>query len=146
MRVTFNDHIKTLSGKCHCGKDVFSARKDDSICYKRQYKRPTITAHNTLAGAKFAKVVSLWDSVPTGFKEALQVYANAYNNQLLPEKKLPLSSFNVFIKALCNSTVTLSSLDDLSDIATLHGATVSEWMSNNLLQRVKGTMSIAEII
>jgi len=146
MRVTFYDHIKTLSGKCHDGRDVFAARKNDSLCYKRQFKYPNITEHNTLAGAKFAKVVSLWESVPAPFKQALQTYANAYNSQLLPEKKLPISGFNVFVKALCKSIVSLSTLDSLTDVAALYGNTITDWIGSDLLKEVRGTMSTAQVI
>jgi len=140
MKVTFDDHIRTLSGKSHDGLYVFCSYKNDTICVRRKYVRPRITAHNRVYGSKFAKIGLLWRNVPESFKQSLRVYAQMYNRQLLPEKKLPLNMYNIFIKALCKGIVSLDMLDNIENVIAMYGSTVAEWIQNGLLDRVKGSV------
>jgi len=146
MRVTFTDHIKTLSGKCHCTKDIFSSWHNDKICFLRRFTRPYITENNRLVGLKLAKAAELYHTISMGFKQDLERYADAYNKQLLSEKKLPISHYNVFIMALCNQMIDISDLDNISGITTLHGTTVSDWISAGLLENVKAVFTEASVI
>jgi len=146
MRVTFTDHIKTLSGKCHCTKDVFSSWHDDKICFLRRFTKPFISEHNHTVAQKFVKVVDLYPGITAGFKNDLNRYADAYNKQLLSDKKLPISGYNVFVMALCNNIVDVSNLDSLTDVATIYGVTINSWITAGLLENVKATFSGASIV
>jgi len=145
MRVTFTDHIRTLSGKCRCTKDVFSSWKEDSVCFLRKYTKPFMSNQAHLAGIKFSKAVDIFPLISVGFRQDLSRYADAYNKQLLPEKKLPLSGYNVFIMALCNTVVDVGDLDSIADVTTAHGATINSWITAGLLVNVKAVFGGASI-
>jgi len=138
MRVTFEWPIKTLSGKSPDGTVVFQSYNNDNVCIMRKYVRPRITDHNREYGTKFKKIALLYRTMPEDFKDSLRVYAQAYNRQLLPEKKLPLNFYNILIKALCKKAVSLSDLDSMENIVEKFGGTIEEWIENGLLDKVKG--------
>jgi len=138
MIVTFDDYlIKTQSGKDIENGIVYCSYKNDTICYTRKYVKPKTTAHNREYGAKLKKISLLYKTVPDTFKESLQIYAHAYNKQLLPARKGVVNAFNIFVKALCNHNVRLTDLDSLQSVVALIGGTVNSWIEKGLLQRVK---------
>jgi len=143
MIVVFDGHIKTLSGKNYDKTLVYCSCDNDTKCVVRRYVRPRITAHNHLIGAKLKNAGALYRNLPSAFIEALRVYARLYNEQLLPAKKLPLSGYNVFVKAVCKGKVRLSDLESMSRIVRLYGKTVESWIAHGLLDRVHGELMSA---
>ena len=133
MRVTFHKNIKTMSGRCKDGKMVFNAVKNQTICIARRFVTPRMTVHNESAGRKLKAAALIWRLVHANFKSDCEVYANAYNNQHLPENKLPLSGYNIFIKALCQHNLPF---DDLNDVSNAFGETLTDWISMGFLKSV----------
>ncbi|MCL2064376.1 MAG: hypothetical protein FWG98_08395 [Candidatus Cloacimonetes bacterium] len=143
MRVTFSRNIRTMSGKCNNGEMVFQSKKNNTVCIARNYVYPHLNANHTLSGNKMKAAASLWSEVPNGFKEDLKRYANAYNSQLLPRKKLRISAYNVFIMAIGWHNAPINTLDS---VKTLLGNTVSEWISIGALKKVTVTVPFTAIL
>jgi len=135
--VTFDNHVKTLSGKDSEKKYVYYAIHDGAVCCRRAYVRPTITERNHESGAKFKRIGLLYREVTEAFKESLRKYAQAYNEQLLPALKLPVNEYNIFTKALCRDRVSLGDLESIKRFSSLYGWSVAEWMACGLLDRVR---------
>jgi len=146
MKARFVYPIDTLSGKVReTGRHLFRLSKDNLRSYLCSWTMPTITQHNHDMGLKFNKVVALYALVSTGFKQALDQYANAYNNQHKAKGKDNISGYNVFIMALMNNIVDVGDLNSLSDVVTAHGATLSSWVAAGLLRPVDRAVSTASI-
>jgi len=145
MFTTFNDHIKTLSGKCPDGKHVFAAIRDGELCVKRVYTKPIITSHNIATGAKFSAVTALYPQTGPQFKYALNLYAKAYNRQYQPLNKGYIYGYNVFIMALMNSQVDIADLDSIASVVSCYGSTIQNWITAGLLKPVKYAISNANI-
>jgi len=145
MKVTFNDHIETKRGKCHDGKHVYYTR--NGIPFMRNHRKGATTANQIAFGQKMQKVVALYPTASAPFKTALNQYARAYSLQIQePAGKSHISGYNVWVKALCSSTVSMPALDSLNDIATLYGSTIPDWINNGLLPRVKGALPVASML
>jgi len=140
------NHIRTLSGTNYEKTLIYSSIQNDTKCTVRPYVYPRITSHNHHVGAKMKKAAVLYHALPEGFKESLKKYAHFYNKQWLPQKKLPISAYNVFIMALCSHTVRLVYLFSMETIVSHFGGTIGEWISHGLLRKVKGKLSEAEAI
>ena len=137
MRITFNKNIKTMSGKCNDGQMVFQSKKNDTVCIGRNYVYPLLTNQNTLSGNKLKAAAILWRNVTNSFKYDLQRYANAYNSQYHPRKKLRIGAYNVFIMAVCGLQNPIFDINVLSDML---GNTVANWISGGHLKNVKITV------
>jgi hypothetical protein len=122
-----------MSGKDKPVKMVFTSTKNDTICIVRNYVYPTLTDQNTLGGARFKSAASLWPNVNPLFIKDCKTYANAYNSQVLSEKKLPISAYNVFFMGVCKVQSIFTSLGDIS---TTIGSNINEWMENGFLPKV----------
>jgi len=147
MIVTFDeDHVKTQSGKDIENGVVYCSYKNDTICYTRKYVKPKTTAHNREYGAKLKKISLLYKTIPDTFKDSLKVYAQAYNQQLLPAKKAPLNAFNIFVKALCCRKVSLKDLDSIENIVHLFGGCIDKWINNGLLEKIKTKILDVDIL
>jgi hypothetical protein len=79
---------------------------------------------------------NLWKSVHDDFKADLVVYANAFNSQRLKDKKLPISAFNVFIKAVCKHAEPFDTLEGFAGLIGIMGETISEWIIRGFLPPV----------
>jgi len=138
--------IQTRSGKDIEEGVVYCSYKNDTICYTRKYVKPKTTAHNRLYGAKLKKISLLYKAIPDTFKETLRIYANAYNQQLRPAKNGGVNGFNIFTKALCNGKVSLTDLDSLQSVVSSYGSTISSWVEQGLLQKVKAIIPNVDIL
>jgi len=137
MKLTFTDHIKTMTGKCHDGRHVFMSYRNGDLCYKKPYNGQTITANNIAFGAKFQKARALYGDIGPLFKEALKKYAAAYNKKHVPLNKGFVSGYNVYYMITCNKNVTMSDLNSLIAFTTEHGDTLSDLIAGGLLKPVK---------
>jgi len=146
MIVTFGDHIKTLSGKSPDNTVVYHSYKNDTVCVMKRYVKPRTTDHNRECGQRMKRVALLYKEVSQEFKESLKLYASLYNKQLLPQKKAPLNAFNIFVKALCKGIVHLKDLDNIESIVNLYGGCINNWISNGLLDKVKGKIPDVNIL
>jgi len=146
MKLILNDHIQIKMGKCHDGKHVYFSKAGSETAYMRKFTYPIITQHNHDFGTRGTKIHALWQGVSTPFKDALKLYANAYNKQIKQPGKANISAYNVFVKALGNSLVDSSNMDSLTDIATVYGTTINAWITSGLLPEVKNTMSTATVV
>jgi len=146
MKLILNDHIQIKMGKCHDGKHVYFSKAGSETAYMRRFTYPLITQHNHDFGTKSSKIHALWAGVSTPFKEALKVYANAYNKQLKAPTKANISAYNVWVMALGNSIVDVGDLDNLSSVTITHGTTISNWIAAGLLPSVRGSMSTATVV
>ena len=52
MRVTFYRNIKTRSGKCSNGKEVFMSLKNGEVCVSRIFTYPKLNDNHRLLGEK----------------------------------------------------------------------------------------------
>jgi len=139
MRVTFYRNIKTRSGKCSNGKEVFMSLKKDEVCVSRIFTYPRISDHNRQMGSKVTNYSKMWTSVHDDFKKDLTTYANAYNSQRLKAKQLPISSYNVFMKGVMKYPTQLDDLSGTNGISEKIGETVPEWITNGYLPSVSRT-------
>jgi len=146
MKLILNDHIQIKMGKCHDGKHVYFSKAGSDMAYMRRFTYPIVTQHNHDFGTRGTKIKALWQAVGAPFKEALRIYANAYNKQLKAKNKANISAYNVFVKALGNSIVETADLNSLPDVVTAHGATISSWITAGLLPDIRGMMSTATVI
>jgi len=133
MKVTFYKNIKTLSGKDKPGNMVFQSAKNHSVCIVRNYIKPRLTENNHYMGIKMTAAASLWKSVSLRFISDLKVYANAYNNQHLAERNLPLYAYNIFIMGIMKNHSPITSIPSL---ITDLGETLQEWIDNGFLKKV----------
>jgi len=144
MIVTFEWPLKTLSGKDLQKGVVYQSCRDDTLCIMRRYVRPRITEHNHYTGAKFRGAILLYKAMNPEFLRDLKRYTDAFNNQLLPEKKLPLNQYNTFLKALLNKKVRLNDLDSFQGFADLFGNTIEAWIASGLLPKVRAKFAGVE--
>jgi hypothetical protein len=138
MRVTFYKNIKTKSGKCANGKEVFMSMKNDEICISRTYTYPLLTDHNHLIGSKMVAASRLYSQMNSAFLADLANYTKAFNAQRLPAKKLPLNVRNIFIKAVCKHPTPIASVDGSEGLVATLGENLSSWISAGFLPSVSG--------
>jgi len=144
MKITLDWPLRTLSGKDLQKGVVYQSCRDDTLCIMRRYVRPRITEHNHYTGAKFKSAILLYKVINPEFMRDLIRYTDAFNNQLLPEKKLPLNQYNTFLKALLNKKVRLSDLDNFRGFAGIFGNTIEAWIANGLLPKVRAKFAGVE--
>jgi len=138
MRVTkMEHHILTQSGTDRELGWTYYSLKNDTVCIKGRYVKRRITGHNHVCGNKIRRANELFREVDISFHKDLKKYAEAYNRQLLPEKKCYLNHYNVFIKAICNGKVSLWEMESLSVFVGVYGNTVESWVSSGLLPKVR---------
>ena len=134
MRVYFEDGEKARSGLNRNSNMVYKARRNKTITIMRRHFIPRMTEQRLLAGQKFKAVVALWKHVGVEFKKELNEYAKLYVKQILPQGKVELSGYNIFIKALCKLDLDLTSLATVTfDL----GSTLDHWIGNNALPTLK---------
>ena len=136
MRVTFNRNIKTRSGKCKNGNEVFLSVKKGTICLSRIFTYPTITENNHFAGRKMIAAARLWRDIHVNFKDDLVTYAKCFNQQKLKDNKLPINAFNVFIMALCKKDVIFETLAGPTGIKSVLGENITDWIMGDNLPNV----------
>jgi len=138
MRVTqLEHHIRTQSGTDREEGWTYYSLKEDTVCIKGRYVKRRITGHNHVCGTKIRRTNELFKSVNGDFVNDLRLYAEAYNKQLLPEKKCYVNYYNVFVKALCNGKVSLRELESLGVFVRVYGNSLASWIGNGLLPEVK---------
>jgi len=138
MRVTnLEHHIRTQSGTDREEGWTYYSLKEDTVCIKGRYVERRITGHNHICGSKIRRTNELFKSVSGDFVKELRLYAEAYNKQLLPEKKCYVNYYNVFVKALCNGSVSLWELESLGVFVRVYGNDIESWIANGLLPKVK---------
>jgi len=136
MKLTFKQNIRTKSGKVGDKSEIFVSRKNNTIACSRAYVYPRLTAHNTMTGNKMKSAALVYKMLSTGFISDLKRYAVAYNQQILPAKKVALNHFSVWIMAVCKYPNPLSDLNDIIDIL---GPSIGSWMNRGFLPRVNVT-------
>jgi hypothetical protein len=130
---SFEDKIKSMSGKSKHGNHVFVTRKDGKTLLIKK-ANPPITEQNKLASSKFKAMSILWKLLPNHFKEDCKEYAHLYNLQHLPENKLTVNAYNIFTMAVCKHLKPINSIDELISIL---GNNLNEWINNGYLKKVK---------
>jgi len=143
MRATFFKNIKTLSGKCPVGNMVFNSVKNHAICIVRNFVKPRLTENNELAGEKMRAAAILWKLIPLDFVKDLKRYAGAFNAQLLNESTLYLSAYNIFNMAVLKHPLPFISLSELTSVL---GNNLEEWIDFGFLPRVKVTQPFTEAV
>jgi hypothetical protein len=147
MRVTFYRNIKTRSGKCNNGKEVFCSHKNDTICISKIFTYPRLNDNHRLQRQKVAAAAILWKEIHPDFIKDLQIYSNAFNSQLLKKKKLTISPFNVFMKALLKHNKPFTSIDGLGGVKDILGEGINDWILDNWLPSVNNAnFSNADIL
>ena len=136
MRVTFYRNIKTRSGKCANGKEVFASLKNDTICVSRVFTYPKLNENHVLTGQKIKACAKLWKEIHPDFKDDLVKYAKGFNANLLKAKKLPIYAYNVFIKALCKHNKPFDSLDGLDGVKDIMGEGINDWITDGWLPSI----------
>jgi len=141
MRVKLEHPLRTQSGTDFENGWTYYSLKEDTICIKGLYVDRRITEHNRVCGIKIRRSNELYRSIDEDFIKDLKRYADAYNKQLLPEKKCYVNFYNIFVKALCNGRVSLWELESMELFVSIYGNTLESWISNGLLPQVKGKFS-----
>ena len=133
-RVYFDKEIRAKSGRYKGSDIVFKAARNRTIGLTRTHvKKTRTTDHQLLKGSKLKAASALWHEISASFKADLERYAHAFNSQHLPEDKLYLSAFNIFIKAVCRYSTPI---DDLSVLVMIFGNSLNSWIDNGFLRRV----------
>jgi hypothetical protein len=122
------------------------AMKNGTICIVRNYVRPRITDHNVLVGNKLKAANRLFKQIHSDFLADLVAYKNAYNSQLLPENKLPISAQNIFIKAVCSHHEVIPTLSGPGSVSDILGGNISDWIASESLPSLKANFTNADII
>ena len=136
MKTTFTCNIRTQSGKDKHANQVFAAYKNGTVCITRAYTKRRLTENNHLVGSKLKAASGLYKLIRDDFKKDLQVYAHAFNHQLLAEDKLPLAPYHIFIKAVCKHTDPITSLDGINGLIMTLGSSISLWIDRGYLPNV----------
>ncbi|MCF7920491.1 MAG: hypothetical protein K9N06_11325 [Candidatus Cloacimonetes bacterium] len=112
MRVRLPNWISAFEG-WNEGLVFFGFKKDYGLCYSRDYKYPTITAHNTEFGTEASAVAATtWNAADESFKADMALYADAWNLTQKPghEPTRDISALNLFVKG-CFAAADASSFD-----------------------------------
>jgi hypothetical protein len=84
-------------------------------------------------GGKMRAAAILWNDISVGFKADCLVYARAYNNQHLGEKKLNLDGYNIYIMGMLKHFTIITSITTIKNSL---GSTIQEWINGGYLKRI----------
>jgi len=97
MKAKFKYGIGTYSGTID--EITFGSYRKDTVCIARKYVVPRLTENNTSMGAKLKNLATVWQSVSSGYKEEMKIYA-AKNIINVPKGQLPPTSFSIWVRMM----------------------------------------------